>query len=74
MPVSEAKKAADKRWKEKNYTQVKLSMSKKEAKALADYCAFKGYKKAGFIRQLIKDAIAADPDYIPPEENDTPTT
>ena len=74
MPVSEAKKAANKRWTAKNYTQVKLSIPNKEANSLADYCAFKGYKKAGFIRQLIKDAIAADPDYIPPEENDTPTT
>lgn len=74
MPVSEAKKAADKRWKDKNYTQVKLAMSKKEAKALADYCAAKGYKKAGFIRQLIKDAIAADPDYTPPEEKTPPTS
>lgn len=74
MSVSESQKAASKRWKAKNHTQVKLSMPNSEAKALADYCAFKGYKKAGFIRQLIKDAIAADPDYIPPEENDTPTT
>ena len=74
MSTSEAKKAASKRWKAKNYTQVKLAMANKEAKALADYCAFKGYPKAGFIRQLIKDAIAADPDYTPPEENDTPPT
>lgn len=74
MPVSAAKKAATERWKAKNYTQVKLAMSKQEAEALNAYCAAKGYTKAGFIRQLIKDAIAADPNYMPPEKNDTPTT
>ena len=74
MAVSAAKKAANKRWTAKNYSQVKLSMPNKEAEALTNYCDFKGYKKAGFIRQLIKDAIAADPDYTPPEQNDTPTT
>lgn len=73
MSVSESQKAASKRWKAKNYTQVKLSMPNSEAKALADYCTFKGLPKAGFIRQLIKDAIAADPDYTPPEENSPPT-
>lgn len=73
MPVSDAKKAANKRWNEKNYTQVKLSIPNREAEALAAYCAAKKYTKAGFIRKLIKDAIAADPDYTPPEESSTPT-
>ena len=63
MPVSEAKKAANKRWNDANYTQVKLSMPNREAEALRAYCAAKGYTKAGFIRRLIQEAIASDPDY-----------
>lgn len=74
MPLSEKKKASNKKWIKENYTQVKFAMPNREAEALNAYCTAKGYTKAGFIRQLIKDAIAADPDYTPPEKNDTPTT
>ncbi len=63
MPVSDAKKAANKRWSDKNYTQVKLAMSNQEAEALAAYCAAKNISKAGFIRGLIKDAIQNDAEY-----------
>lgn len=63
MPVSDAKKAANKRWNDKNYTQVKLSMPNQEAEDLAAYCAAKNISKAGFIRTLIKDAIQNDAEY-----------
>ena len=33
-PVSDAKKRANKKWTEKNYTQVKLSMPNEEAETL----------------------------------------
>lgn len=63
MPVSDSKKAANKRWASENYTQVKLSMSNQEAKALADYCAVKNISKAGLIRRLIKETIENDTEY-----------
>ena len=63
MPTSKSQKEAHKRWISKNYTQVKLAMSNKEAEDLAIYCAAKNISKAGFIRTLIKDAIANDAEY-----------
>ena len=40
--------------------QVKLSMPKEEAATLATYCEEKGYTKAGFIRQAIKEKMERD--------------
>lgn len=57
-PVSEAKKKANKKWTDANYTQVKLSMPNEEAEELNKYCKEKGHTKAGFIRQAIKDKMA----------------
>lgn len=69
MAVSEKQKAASKRWISENYTQVKLSMSNQEAKALADYCAAKNISKAGLIRRLIKETIENDTEYQAMEKN-----
>ena len=55
--VSKAKKEANERYFKKAYTQVKLSMPNEEAETLTNYCKEKGYTKAGFIRQAIKDKI-----------------
>ena len=55
--VSEAKKRANKKWNDKNYTQVNIAIPNAEAEALTEYCKEKGYTKAGFIRQAIKDKI-----------------
>ena len=55
--VSEAQKRANKKYFDKNYTQVNIAMPNAEVKALTDYCKEKGYTKAGFIRQAIKDKI-----------------
>lgn len=64
MMVSEAKKRANKKYYDKAWTQVKLSMPKEEAEALTVYCEEKGYTKAGFIRQAIKDRIESGLDMI----------
>lgn len=56
-PVSEAQKKASAKYIKKNYTQVKLSMPNEEAETLEKYCKEKGYTKAGFIRQAIKDKM-----------------
>ena len=57
IAVSKAKKEANERYFKKAYTQVKLSMPNEEAETLSRYCEEKGYTKAGFIRQAIKDKI-----------------
>ena len=57
IALSEAKKKANEKYFKKAYTQVKLSMPNEEARALTDYCEKKGYTKAGFIRQAIKDKM-----------------
>ena len=59
-PVSEAKKRANKKWTDANYKQVKLSMPNAEAEALENHCKKFNYSKAGFIRQAIKEKMAAD--------------
>lgn len=61
MALSEKKKISNKKWTDANYKQVKLSMPNAEAEALDAYCKKHDISKAGFIRQLIKDAIAKDP-------------
>lgn len=58
IPVSEAKKRANKKWTDNNYKQVKLSMPLEEAQTLESYCQEHGHTKAGFIRQAIKDKMA----------------
>lgn len=57
MAVTDAQKRAHEKYFKENYAQVKLSMPKEEAEALDRYCAEHGLTKAGFIRQLIKEAI-----------------
>ncbi|MCM1234735.1 MAG: ribbon-helix-helix domain-containing protein [Ruminococcus flavefaciens] len=57
MPISEAQKKASKKYFDKNYKQVKLSMPIKEAEILDTFCKEKNYSKAGFIRDAIKEKI-----------------
>ena len=59
MSITEAQREANKRYFAKSWSQVKLSMPNDEAAALRDYCAAHGLTVAGFIRGLIRDAIAA---------------
>lgn len=56
--ASDAQKKANAKYFKENYSQVKLSMPNNEATALRQYCADHGLTVAGFIRQLIRDAIA----------------
>lgn len=57
MPVSEAQKRANKKYFDKNYAQVKLSMPSEEAEVLNEFCEKNNYTKAGFIRQAIKEKM-----------------
>lgn len=58
ITLSKAQRKANDKYIKKNYTQVKLSMPNEEAETLTKYCKEKGYTKAGFIRQAIKDKMA----------------
>ena len=60
MAVSEAQKKASKKYFDKNYKQVKLSMPIKEAEILEEYCKKHNYSKAGFIREAIQEKIARE--------------
>lgn len=60
MALSDSRRRANDKYIAEHYARVALSMPKEEAAALEDYCKRHGLTKAGFIRQLIKDAISAD--------------
>ena len=57
ITLSKAQRKANDKYIKENYSQVKLSMPKEEAETLDRYCKEKGYTKAGFIRQAIKDKM-----------------
>ena len=60
MPLSEARKRANKKYFDNNYSQVKLTMPNEEAEALTEHCKTHGYTKAGFIREAIKEKMQKD--------------
>lgn len=59
MAITEAQRKAHDKYFRQAYSQVKLAMPNEEAAALRRYCADHGLTVAGFIRGLIRDAIAA---------------
>ncbi len=60
MALSDSRRKANDKYIKEHYARVALSMPKEEAAALRQYCDEHGVPVAGFIRQLIKDAISAD--------------
>ena len=60
MAVSEAQKRAYKKYFDKNYKQVKLSMPIQEAENPEEHCKKFNYSKAGFIREAIQEKIESD--------------
>ena len=60
MTLTEAQKKANKKYFDKNYKQVKLSMPVSEAEALERHCEKFHYSKAGFIREAIKEKMERD--------------
>lgn len=61
MALSEAQRKANDKYIASHYSRVTLSMPNSEADQLRDYCKVHGLTVAGFIRGLVRDAIAADP-------------
>lgn len=60
MALSDAQRKANDKYIKEHYRQVKLSMPNEEADALEEHCAAKGYTKAGFIRQAIREKMERD--------------
>lgn len=58
MPLSESRRRANDKYIAEHYSRIALSMPNEEAEALKKYCAEHGLTVAGFIRGLIRDAIA----------------
>lgn len=55
--ATEAQRRANKKYYDKNYRQVKLSMPNDEADILESFCVAHNYSKAGFIREAIKEKM-----------------
>ena len=59
MAISEAQRKAHEKYFADKWSQVKLSMPNDEALALRQYCSDHGLTVAGFIRELVRDAISS---------------
>lgn len=57
MALTEAQRKANDKYIAANYKQVKLSMPNLEAETLNDFCKARDLKKAGFIREAIKEKM-----------------
>lgn len=60
MALSDSRRKANDKYIADHYTRIALSMPNDEADALRAFCSDHGLTVAGFIRGLIRDAIAAD--------------
>lgn len=58
MALSESRRKANDKYIADHYSRIALSMPNEEADALRTYCSEHGLTVAGFIRGLIRDAIA----------------
>lgn len=61
MPVSEAKKKANKKWNDNNIKQWNVSIPIKEAEQVDSYCAVRGIKRTSFIRDALKEKMMREP-------------
>lgn len=61
VALTDAQRKANDKYIKENYKQVKLSMPRKEAEELEEYCDAKKCSKAGFIRAAIKEKMGREP-------------
>ena len=67
MALTDSRRRANDKYISEHYTRIALSMPNDEAAALREYCRVHGLPVAGFIRDLVREAIAAaDQDQAPP--------
>lgn len=60
MALSDSRRKANDKYIAGHYTRIALSVPNEEAASLRQYCKDKGLTVAGFIRGLIRAAIASD--------------
>lgn len=60
MPVSEAKKRANKKWQDANCTRVQLVLKNEESRLITEYCEQHNISKNGFFRQAALEKIERD--------------
>lgn len=60
IPVSEAKKRANKKWQDNNCKRVQLVLPNEEADIIEDYCKTHNLSKNGFFRQAAQEKIERD--------------
>lgn len=60
MPISDAKKKADKKWHDKAYEKVQFAVPKGYNEKIQKQADKKGLSKAGYMKKLIDDDIAKD--------------
>ena len=60
MPVSEAKKRANKKWDKANMTHYGVAVPIAEAEEIDRYCEKNNLPKSNFFRQAAKEKIERD--------------
>lgn len=57
IPVSEAKKKANKKWESNNCKQLRLVLPNEQAERLEIYCKKNNQSKNGFIKSAINEKL-----------------
>ena len=60
IPVSEAKKRANKKWQDNNCKRIQLVLPNEEAEKIENYCINHNLSKNGFFRQAAKEKLERD--------------
>lgn len=60
MPVSEAKKRANKKWEDANCKQIRLVLPLEQAERLENHCKTYNLSKNGFIKTAIDEKLERD--------------
>jgi len=60
MPISEAKKRADRKWNKANYARIPLDVSLKEKDDIKTHAAEHGESMRGFAIRAIRETIERD--------------
>lgn len=55
--ITDARKRANKKWKDNNYAQLNISIPKETAEKITEICSLYNYTKAGFVKEAIQEKI-----------------
>lgn len=57
MPLSEAKKRANRKWDKENLTTIRAYLTFKEYDEFVAFCKQYGFSQSGFIKEAIKEKM-----------------